>query len=64
VVSLSVGHYEKAEELVDSHGRPRSLPALYSLSVAAALDLKAAELIDSIVVANKVVARVAAGIPD
>jgi predicted nucleic acid-binding protein len=59
LVSLSVRHYEMAEKLIDAHGPTRGLRTLDSLHLAAALDLKAGELIDSIVVADKVLARVA-----
>jgi predicted nucleic acid-binding protein len=59
VISLRVRHYEMAEQLVDAYGPTRGLRTLDSLHLAAALDLKAGELIDSIVVADKVLARVA-----
>jgi predicted nucleic acid-binding protein len=58
VLALRVRHYEMAEKLVDAYGPTRGLRTLDSLHLAAALDLKAGELIDSIVVADKVLARV------
>jgi predicted nucleic acid-binding protein len=75
VLALGVRHYKMAEELVDLYGPAHGLRALDSLHLASAIDLKLGELIDSIVVADKVLARVAvlegllaidpeAGIPD
>jgi predicted nucleic acid-binding protein len=60
VQALRVRHYEMAEKLVEVHGPNHGLRTLDSLHLAGALDLQAGKLIDSIVVADKILARVAA----
>lgn len=60
VQALSVRHYEMAERLVDAYGPTHGLRTLDSLHLAGAMDLKAGKLINSIVVADKILARVAA----
>jgi predicted nucleic acid-binding protein len=60
VQALRVRHYEVAEKLVEAYGPTHGLRTLDSLHLAGALDLKAGKLIDSIVVADKILARVAA----
>jgi predicted nucleic acid-binding protein len=60
VQALGVRHYELAERLVDAHGPMHGLRTLDSLHLAAAMDLRVASLIDSMLVADKVLARVAA----
>ena len=59
VLALSVRHYETAEGFVDAYGPTHGLRTLDSLHLAAAMDLKSGELIDSIVVADRALARVA-----
>jgi len=65
VQALRVRHYEMAEKLIDAYGPTQGLRTLDSLHLAGALDLKAGKLIDSIVVADRILARVAAleGLP-
>jgi predicted nucleic acid-binding protein len=58
--ALRVRHYEIAERLVDAYGPIHGLRTLDSLHPAGAMDLKAGKPIDSIVVADKILARVAA----
>jgi predicted nucleic acid-binding protein len=60
VQALRARHYEMAEKLVDAYGPTHGLRTLDSLHLAGAMDLKAEKLIDSIVVADKILARVAA----
>jgi hypothetical protein len=60
VQALRVRHYEMAEKLVEVYGPTHGLRTLDSLHLAGALDLQAGKLIDSIVVADKILARVAA----
>ena len=59
VLSLRVRHYETAQELVNAYGPSHGLRTLDSLHLAAAIALKAEGLIDAIVVADKILARVA-----
>ena len=54
-----MGHYETAQKLVDTYGPSLGLRTLDSLHLAAAMILKAEELIDSVVVADKILARIA-----
>jgi predicted nucleic acid-binding protein len=60
VQAISVRHYEMAERFVDAYGPAHGLRTLDSLHPAGAIDLKAGKLIDSIVVADRILARVAA----
>jgi hypothetical protein len=59
VQALKVRHYETAEKLVEVYGPTQNLRTLDSLHLAGAMDLKEGKLIDTIVVADKVLARVA-----
>jgi predicted nucleic acid-binding protein len=65
VLALTARHYEMAEELVDAYGPTHGLRALDSLHLAGGMNLKTGKLIDSILVADKILARVAAleGLP-
>jgi hypothetical protein len=60
VQALRARHYEMAERLVDAYGPTHGLRTLDSLHPAGAMDLKAGKLIDSIVEADKTLARLAA----
>jgi hypothetical protein len=65
VQAVRVLPYEMAEKLIDVYGPTHGLRTVDSLHLAGAMDLKAGKLIDSIVVADKILARVAApeGLP-
>jgi hypothetical protein len=60
VQALRARHYEMAEKFIDAYGPSHGLRKLDSLDLAGAMDLKAGKLIGSIVVADKILARVAA----
>ena len=60
VQAVRVRHYEMAEKLIDTNGPIHGLRTLDSLHLAGALELRAGKLIESIVVADKILAQVAA----
>ena len=59
VVALNVRHYDSAANLVDKHGPGNGLRTLDALHLAIALDLRGDGLVDSMIVADKILCRVA-----